>query len=65
MSERNPWGDWLRVRKPDDGPGVELVARIPGCLESVTRHPGRAAAEAAAAVIYDEYCAAVKAGAAN
>ena len=56
------WLGWFTVRRPDGGQGVELAVRIPGYMaETVTRHPGRAAAETAARAIYDEYEASVKA----
>lgn len=52
---------WFTVRRAADDNGVELVTRIPGAGERVTRHADMADAEVAAADIYDDYCAAVAA----
>lgn len=57
-----PGRTWFRARWPADGRGVELIAWIPGYLdETTTRHDDLAAAERAAAAIYEQYCADVSA----
>jgi len=52
-SDGGSW--WFRVRRSPGPDGVELITRIPGCEETVTRHPDQGAADAAALLAYSQY----------